>query len=74
MTPREVVGAIITILGLLLLLYGLAMGAVHGKIGRAGEISFDAGAIILGWFMILIGPAIWFGETPARVRPESSTG
>ena len=74
MTPREALGAVITILGLLLLLYGLAMGVVHGKIGKAGEVSLDAGAVILGWFLLLIGPAVWFGETPATVKPESSTG
>jgi len=72
MTPREALGAVITVLGILLLLYGLAMGAVNGKIGEAHKISLDAGAVILGWFMLLIGPAVWFGETPATIRPEEA--
>ena len=29
------------------------------------SFSFDAWAAFLGWFLVLIGPALWQGEVPA---------
>jgi len=70
MTPREVVGAVITILGILLIGYSLTAGAIHHAIGVAGKVSGDALSAILGWFLVIIGPAVWFGETPVALRRQ----
>ncbi len=74
MESREILGAIITIIGLLLLLYSLVIGALHHQIGEAGKFSGDAMAAILGWFLFLLGPALWFGETPAKVKARAEEG
>ncbi|MEB3806054.1 MAG: hypothetical protein GSR73_00850 [Desulfurococcales archaeon] len=66
----KALGAVITILGLLFLLYTFYLGAVHGKIGEAGKVSTDAWLAILGWFLVLIGPALIAGETPVAIKQK----
>ena len=65
---RKVLGIIITLAGLVLLAYAFYEGAVNGSIGNAGETSKAAWSAILGWFAILIGPALWEGETPVSIK------
>lgn len=92
MAARQVAGAIITVLGILLLIYGLAVGAAKGSIGtyamvdfnkekgelevvqgKPGIIDREAASVILGWFLILIGPALWFGEVPATLKSKAGS-
>ncbi len=68
MDSKQAVGAIITILGLILFLYIIVDGAQKGAIGSKDEVSTDALLTIVAWFMILGGPALWFGETPAAIK------
>lgn len=93
MPVRRAVGAAITFIGIILLLYGIAYGAVNLKIGSYAVLTFNeeegklevaqgkpgiidrtAAAVILGWFLILIGPAIWQGEVPAALKPRGGEG
>ncbi len=65
----QALGAIITILGIIFLIYVFYQGAVHHAIGAKEEkMTTDAWLAILGWFFILIGPALWVGETPVAVK------
>ena len=61
-------GMAITFLGLALLLYALYAGATGGSIGSAGGMDSTAWAAVIGWFAILVGPALWEGETPASIK------
>ena len=93
MPARQAAGAAITIIGLILLLYGIAYGAANHKIGSYATLRFNeeegkleitqgepgmidktAAAIILGWFLVLIGPAIWQGEVPVTVKSRVEQG
>ncbi len=93
MPARQAAGAAITVIGLILLLYGIAYGAVNHKIGSYATLTFNekegklevaqgkpgmmdrtAAAIILGWFLVLIGPAIWQGEVPATIKSRVEQG
>ncbi len=61
-------GAILTILGVVLLLYVFYAGATKGTIGEPGTMSRDAWLALIGWFSMLIGPALWAGETPVSIK------
>ncbi|MEB3779224.1 MAG: hypothetical protein GSR85_03225 [Desulfurococcales archaeon] len=74
MEARSAVGAVVTILGLIFMLYVLAKGASTGAIGSEEAVNRDAALLILGWFMVLAGPALWFGEAPAKVRRAAGRG
>ena len=76
MDAKQALGAVITLLGILLMLYAIAAGFQQGQIGtkEVKAMQTDAMAMIVGWFMVLLGPALWFGEAPAAVKPESSGG
>jgi len=65
---KQALGAALTILGLLLFLYVIVAGAQSGQIGSDKAFQNDALAAVAGWFLILIGPALWFGETPASIK------
>ncbi|MEB3861238.1 MAG: hypothetical protein GSR84_03350 [Desulfurococcales archaeon] len=71
MDPKEALGAALTIIGLLIFLYIIASGAGSGAIGSKEATSSDAIMTIVAWFMILIGPALWFGETPAVIKRKA---
>ncbi len=76
--PKKLAGAALTIIGLLLLAYGIFKGLVSptavdenkgiNLIGKKEGITTDALAVIIGWFAILIGPALWAGETPTVIK------
>jgi len=76
--PKKIVGAALTIIGIILLAYGVFKGIAAptsvdenrgiNLIGSKQDLQADAIAVIVGWFAILIGPALWFGETPAVIR------
>lgn len=89
MPAKQAVGAALTVIGLILLLYGIAYGALNHRIGsyatlifneeegklevaqgKPGMVDSTAAAIIIGWFLILIGPAIWQGEVPATIKSK----
>jgi len=74
---KELVGMLITVLGLVLLFYELAyVGLTKGAIGVKGDVSSDAILITAGWMLILVGPALWFGEVPVNIKKmiEAKTG
>jgi len=66
----KAIGAILTIGGLLILLYVFYIGATKGMIGEPGQMSRDAWLAIIGWFAFLIGPALWAGETPVAIKEK----
>ena len=68
---REILGIVVTALGLGLLVYSFIIGAYYQQIGAGGSITADAWAAILGWFFVIIGPALWFGETPASIKEKA---
>jgi hypothetical protein len=84
---REITGAAITIIGIILLAYGFIAGGLHGHIGsyitpsfnnKTGQIEVKQGStwasdsisLVLGWFMVIIGPALWFGEVPTAIKAK----
>jgi len=89
---RAALGAIVTILGVIFLIYGIAYGAANKKIGTYATVKFDnatktlkvegkpagldreSATLILGWFLILVGPAIWVGEVPATIKGRVGGG
>lgn len=81
---KKMIGAALTIIGLLLLAYSVFKGLVApttvdndkgiNLIGSKESASIDAISVILGWFAILIGPALWLGETPAVIRKQARRG
>ncbi len=70
MDAKRGAGAVMTIAGMLLFLYALVAGALRGHIGSKAAWTPDAVAVIVGWFLIMIGPALYFGSTPARILKE----
>jgi len=77
MRVKEIVGMLITVLGLVLLLYGFAyVGLTKSAIGVKGAVSTDAVLVVAGWMLILLGPALWFGEVPVNIKKmiEAKTG
>lgn len=75
---KKIVGMGLTALGVLLLAYGVLKGLIStggGDIALVGskdtaDVQLDALAMIIGWFAILIGPALWLGETPAVIKRQ----
>lgn len=78
--PKKIIGMALTVIGILLLAFGILKGIASptdiddnkgiNLIGtnKTNELKLDAAAVIIGWLAILIGPALWFGETPAVIR------
>ncbi len=66
----KALGLALTWIGLALLLYALASPFIYGKpyIGSKEAWTPDAIAVILGWFMVIIGPAIAYGERPVAIE------
>ncbi len=61
------VGAALTVVGLLLFAYAFAVGAQKGVIGSKDQWTSDAVAVLVGWFLLMIGPALYFGKTPSSI-------
>lgn len=77
MRGKEIVGMLITVFGLVLLFYELAyVGLTKSAIGVKGDVSTDAVLVTTGWMLILVGPALWFGEVPVNIKKmiEAKTG
>lgn len=68
--PVRVLGLAMSVIGVILLLYALASPFITGKpyIGSKEEWTSDAVAAILGWFLVIVGPAIAYGEKPVAVE------
>jgi uncharacterized membrane protein len=74
---KEVVGLLVTIVALVLLLYGLFyVNLTRGGIGVKGQVATDAILVAAGFLLILLGPWLWLGEVPVAVRKfiEARTG
>jgi hypothetical protein len=39
--------------------------------GKPAGLAKDSASLIVGWFLVLIGPAIWVGEVPKILKPGS---
>jgi hypothetical protein len=69
-SPKEVLGLIITVIAIGIIFYAYIStgGVVKGDIARAAGIA--------GFILILVGPYLWLGEVPAAVRKfvEAKTG
>ncbi|BEP16893.1 hypothetical protein PYJP_02450 [Pyrofollis japonicus] len=65
-------GALLTAIGLILMIYAFVIGPIHGKIGSKSAWTSDAISMILGWYFIIVGPALYFGEAPAKLRREAA--
>jgi len=74
----KALGYVLVIIGVILLIYAFTAGALAGYIGGAcantkctahnwNATSYSA---IIGWFLILIGPALIFGEAPELVKQK----
>jgi len=63
-------GLAITLIGVLLMLYSFAVGPFRGHIGSKEAWTSDAISMIVGWYFIIVGPALYFGEAPAKIRKE----
>jgi len=66
----RVLGLAITVLGVILMLYSFAVGPFRGHIGSSKTWTGDAISLLLGWYFIIVGPALYFGEAPAKLRRE----
>jgi putative Mn2+ efflux pump MntP len=72
---KRLAGMALTALGVLLLAYAIVTGLAKGQIGtKEAAITPDIAAFIVGWFAVLIGPALWLGETPAVIRKAARRG
>ncbi len=67
---RRALGLTIAAVGVALLLFALAAPFIYGKpyIGDKSSWTPDAVSIILGWFLVIIGPAVAYGERPVAVE------
>ncbi|MCS7106685.1 MAG: hypothetical protein NZ902_01060 [Acidilobaceae archaeon] len=77
MNQRELVGAALTLLALLLIGYELfVVGLLNGSVGTKGQVTLDAVLISAGFLLILLGPWLWLGEVPVAVKRfvEAKTG
>lgn len=70
MSPKEVLGLIITVIAIGIVFYAyISTGGVV-----KGDIAVAAG--VAGFILILVGPYLWLGEVPVAVRKfvEAKTG
>lgn len=76
MKTKELIGLILTALGLLLYIYAVVDGSMKGGIGVRGRVELTPILIALGMYAILIGPALWLGEVPIAIKKfiEAKTG
>jgi len=77
----KALGYTLVIIGIVLLIYAFTIGALHGHMGAcanakctAREWDASAYSAIIGWFLILIGPALIFGEAPEIVKEKVREG
>jgi uncharacterized membrane protein len=77
----KALGYTLVIIGIILLVYAFTIGALHGHMGTcanakctAHEWDASAYSAIIGWFLILIGPALIFGEAPELVKKKVKEG
>ena len=66
----KALGLALTVIGVLLMLYSFAIGPFRGHIGSSKSLTSDAISMIIGWYFIIVGPALYFGEAPAKIRRE----
>jgi len=69
-SARKAFGLALTVLGIVLILAALAAPLIEGKkyIGDKKVWKWDNASIILAWFLIIIGPAIAYGERPVALE------
>ncbi|MEM3229378.1 MAG: hypothetical protein QXR98_06525 [Fervidicoccaceae archaeon] len=69
MKIKEAIGAIITTISLLIFFYEIAyVGLLTGKIGASGKITYDAILSTASFLLVILGPALWFGEAPTALK------
>lgn len=67
---RKALGLALTGLGVLLFLYAAAVAVAKGHLGSRQAWTPDAVAVLVGWFLLMLGPAIAYGEAPASIKPQ----
>lgn len=75
--PKEMLGAIITIVAIILIFYELLyVNLTRGSIGVKGTVTTDSILMASGFLLILIGPWLWLGEVPVAIKKfiEAKTG
>ncbi|ABM80663.1 hypothetical protein [Hyperthermus butylicus] len=63
----RLLGYLLITLGVILFIYAFATGPSKGYLGSEERMTADTAAIIIGWFSLLIGPALAFGTAPASI-------
>jgi len=74
---KTILGAALTILGLLLFVYAFFYVALtKDAVGVKGQVTADPIIGTVGFLLILAGPALWFGEVPVNIKKlvEAKTG
>ncbi|MCE4614193.1 MAG: hypothetical protein F7B60_01500 [Desulfurococcales archaeon] len=73
----KALGYTLVVIGVILLIYSFTVGWLNGHIGTCANAkctayNWDATSYsaIIGWFLILIGPALIFGEAPELVKQK----
>jgi len=69
-SPKEVLGLLITIIAIVIIFYAyISTGGVV-----KGDIAIAAG--VAGFILILVGPYLWLGEVPSAISKfvEAKTG
>jgi len=74
---KSLLGAAMTILGVLLFIYAFFyVATTKGAVGVKGQVTADPIIGTVGFLLILAGPALWFGEVPVNIKKlvEAKTG
>lgn len=76
MKTKEMIGTVLTVIGLILYAYAILSGGLAGAIGVRGKVELPAVAMVIGMYAVLLGPALWFGEVPTAIKKfiEARTG
>ncbi|MEM1888612.1 MAG: hypothetical protein QXN04_00480 [Pyrobaculum sp.] len=74
---KRTIGAVITLIGLALFIYVFFFIAItQGSVGVRGQVTLDPILGVVGFLLILAGPALWLGEVPVNIKKfvEAKTG
>lgn len=73
---RELLGMLLTAVGLVLYIYAIVVGISSGSIGIKGRVELPALAMVFGMYAVLLGPALWLGDVPTAIKKfiEAKTG
>ncbi|MEB3825223.1 MAG: hypothetical protein LRS47_00970 [Desulfurococcales archaeon] len=82
----KAIGYVILVLGILMLAYAFIDGWSKGYMGDCAQVNTTTGkcvkygwgsvslSAVLGWFLILVGPALIYGEAPEVIKAKVKEG